>query len=105
MGEPMYTDITSNANMLLNLNGNGFDTFVPLTSIKTEEDIQALYAKGYQCYPAFTVDAFAEKLPTVPVDKVFYTPSMSMGCLYFNAETLAISNINLIFLIMFGLMV
>lgn len=94
----MYTDIRNKANLLLNINGNGFDTFVPLTSIKTEEDIQALHAKGYHCYPVFTVGTFAEKLPTVPVDKVFYTPSMSMGCLYFNAETLAISNINLIFL-------
>lgn len=95
----MYTDIKGNANFLLNLYGNGFDTFVPLTSIKTEEDVQALYAKGYQCHPVFTVDAFAEKLPTIPVENVFYTPSMSMGCLYFNAETLAIHRINLFLLL------
>lgn len=82
--------------ILLNINKHGFDSFVPLTSIRTEEDKQALRAKGYMITVCYTLDEFKSKVGIVdfPYDKIFYTPSMNAECYYFNRETLGIHLIN-----------
>lgn len=72
--------------LLLNVKAVGLDSIVCQADIKTEEDKKSYQGQGYNI--ELTVDEFKEKFKVDP-KLVWYTPSLSLGCFYFNQETLA----------------
>lgn len=85
------TAIAGNLNiddLLLSTHNVSFDSLVPQTAIQTEEDKARYQSKGYSI--PLTETEFKEKLKTDP-SCVFYSPSVSCSCLYFNKDTLAAS--------------
>lgn len=87
-------------NILLNINDNGFDSFVRLTDVKTQEDKQRLAETGYGHGALMTLEEFRDAVgvPEFPYDKVFYTPSLNFECCYFNVDSMAIAYISTYFI-------
>jgi len=71
--------------LLLNIKAVGFDSLVCQADICTDEDITTYQQKGYPV--SLTVSQFEEKFPIDP-SRIWYTPALSLGCLYFNPDTL-----------------
>lgn len=74
--------------LLLNIKVVDFNSLVPQTDIQTEEDKQKYLEKGYLF--ALTEKEFREKFEADPAC-IWYTPSISQSCIYFNKDTLAVS--------------
>ena len=63
-----------------------FDSIVCQSTIKTKEDVDTLRSKGYNV--ELTMDEF-QKSFTVDPNMIWYTHFLSLGCFYFNPDTLA----------------
>lgn len=73
--------------LFLNMNNFNFDSLVRQTDIQSAEDKEYYASQGYQI--ALTQSEFTEKFPQVDPSCIWYTPSVSFNCLYFNENTLA----------------
>lgn len=80
--------------LLLNVKAVGLDSIVCQTEIKTEEDKKSYQSQGYQTM--LTLDEFTSKYEVDP-QHIWYTPSFSFSCFYFNKETLAVCPFHLEF--------
>lgn len=74
-----------------------FKDLICQADIKTQKDIEKLQKKSYLV--ELTVKEFSERFPLLPVDKIFYGPSISVPSLYYNTETLAACSFMIPFLI------
>lgn len=74
--------------LLLNINDASFDDVICQLDIQTEEDKIDYQARGYSVQ--LTEDEFREHFDGVDPKHVHYSTSMSLGCFYFNHDTLAI---------------
>lgn len=72
--------------LLMNVRAVGLDSLVCQTEIQSEDDIKRYAEKGY--YIQLTEAQFRQKFELDP-KYIWYTPSVSTLCLYFNRETLA----------------
>lgn len=75
--------------LLLNVKAVSFEQLIPQTEIQAEEDKERYAEHGYNVF--LTESEFREKFDLDP-SCVWYTPSISNSCLYFNEETLAVSS-------------
>ena len=75
--------------LLLNVNAVSFEDVVCQTAIQTEEDKQAYLEKGYNIQ--LTQAEFEEKFNGIDPTCIYYTPSVTTNCLYFNKDTLAVA--------------
>lgn len=75
------------------MNDGSFDDIICQTAIQTEADKSRYLADGY--YLAHTVAEITDKLPGIDVNCLHYSKSMSLGCFYYNPETLAVCNTHL----------
>ena len=72
--------------LFLNIKTVGFDSMVRQTEILSDADKERYQNKGY--FITHTVSEFQDKF-TIDPSHIWYTPALSLGCLYFNPETLA----------------
>ena len=73
--------------LFLNIKAVGFDSMVCQTDIVSEEDKINYQQKGYPV--SLTASEFADTFQIDP-SCVWYTPALSLGCVYFNPESLAV---------------
>ena len=74
--------------LLLNINDTSFESAVCQVDIQTEFEKKEYQELGYNI--PLTETEFREKFPTVDPRHIHYIPSYSMGCFYFNRESLAV---------------
>jgi len=72
--------------ILLNINNVSFDSLVTQADIQSQKDIEFYRRQGYQI--ELTEKDFINKFSIDP-HCIWYTPSISQPCLYFNRDTLA----------------
>lgn len=82
--------------IFLNINAVGFDSIVCQANIHTVEDICKYNQQGYHI--ELTKDEFQKRFD-IDVNHVWYTPSISMSCFYFNQDTLAVCPLHIEFFI------
>lgn len=75
------------------MNDGSFNDIICQTAIQTEADKAQYRDDGY--YLAHTEAEVQEKLPGIESSRIYYDKSMSLGCFYFNEETLAVTNLHL----------
>lgn len=75
--------------LLLNVNAVSFEDIVCQTAIQTEEDKEEYGSRGYSIQ--LTQSEFEEKFNGIDPTCIYYTPSVSMNCIYFNKTTLAVT--------------
>lgn len=73
--------------LLLNINDVSFSSAVCQTSIQTDSDKESYRKQRYSI--SLTESEFKEKFPEIDPRCIYYIPSISMECFYFNKETLA----------------
>lgn len=73
--------------LLLNIKGTSFNTVVNQSKIQTEQDKEIYNEKGYTIN--LTEKEFKSKFKINP-NYIWYTPSYSLSCFYFNPNTLAV---------------
>lgn len=73
--------------LLLNINDVSFETAVCQSSIQTDSDKESYRKRRYNI--SLTETEFKEKFPEIDPGCIYYIPSISMDCFYFNKETLA----------------
>lgn len=74
--------------LYLNVKDVSFDSIICQTQIKTEADKEAYLKQGYQI--EMTEAGFRERFPMIVPERIYYSPSISLPCFYYNKETLAI---------------
>ena len=75
--------------LLLNVNAVSFEDAVCQTTIQTEEDKEEYGSRGYNIQ--LTQAEFEEKFNGIDPTCIYYTPSVTTNCLYFNKDTLAVA--------------
>ena len=73
--------------LLLNIKAIGLNSIVCQNEIRTEKDKQELQKKGYQ---VFLTEAEFRARFKIETSCIWYSPSLSIACFYFNKETLAV---------------
>lgn len=83
--------------LLLNVNAVSFEDAVCQIAIRSEADKQDYINRGYNVQ--LTQSEFEEKFDGINPACIYYTPSISMNCFYFNKETLAAAPFHIDFFI------
>lgn len=83
--------------LLRNINDVSFEMAVCQTSIQTDSDKESLSKRHYRI--SLTESEFKEKFPKIDPACVYYIPSISQDCIYFNEETLAACPFHLEFML------
>lgn len=73
--------------ILLNINDVSFKDAVCQSSIQTDSDKESYRKRRYNI--SLTETEFKEKFPEIDPGCIYYIPSISMNCFYFNKESLA----------------
>ena len=74
--------------LLLSINDATFDNVICQLTVQTEVDKLSLQEKGYGV--VLTESEFREQFSGVDPKFIYYSPSMSLSCFYFNPESLAV---------------
>lgn len=74
--------------LFLNINTAGFDSLVNQADVKTAEDKRKYQGQGYLI--ELTKEEFEARFSDLDPHLIWYSPSISNGCFYFNKETLAV---------------
>lgn len=74
--------------LLLNIHTVDFSSFLCQTEIQSEEEKSQYAAQGYNI--SYTEKEFKDRFEVDP-SRIWYSPSVSCGCYYFNQDTLAVS--------------
>lgn len=83
---------------ILNKIGNvTFKDLICQADVKTEEQVRKYQSRSYMI--DLTADEFMNRFPLLPIEKIFYGPSVAIPSLYFNSETLAVTPIMIPFLV------
>lgn len=77
---------TSLDQLFLNIKAVGFDSMICQTEILSDADKEKYQNNGY--FVTHTVSEFQDKFSVDP-SHIWYTPALSLGCLYFNPDTFA----------------
>lgn len=86
--------------LYLNVKDASFDSIICQTQIKTEADKEAYRKQGYQI--EMTEAEFRERFPMIAPECIYYSPSISLTCFYYNKETLAICAFHINMLALFN---
>ena len=74
--------------LYLNIKTVTFASLVCQTDVQTPDDVTNYQQQGHQMM--FTETDFRSQFPGVDPSRIFYSPSLSLSCLYFNKESLAV---------------
>lgn len=83
--------------LLLNINNVSFNDAVCQTSIQTDSDKESYRKRRYSI--SLTESEFKSKFPEIDPCCIYYIPSISMECFYFNKETLAVCPFHMDFML------
>lgn len=75
--------------LLLETNDISFADIICQNDIITDEDKNRYRQTHYAL--SLTKSEFQEKFPNIQPERIWYTPSFSTGCIYYNKESLAVS--------------
>lgn len=83
--------------LLRNINDVSFETAICQADIQSESDMEALRKRRYNV--SITESDFITKFPEVDPTCIYYIPSVSMDCFYFNKESLAVCPFHMDFML------
>lgn len=70
-----------------NISEATFSALVCQADIRTKAELKKFQKKGYMVN--LTADQFTQTFPLLPIDKIYYSPSLTQISLYFNSDSLA----------------
>lgn len=83
--------------LLLNINDVSFESAVCQSDIQTDANKETLRKRRYNI--SLTESEFKNKFPEIDPTCIYYIPSISMDCFYFNKESLAVCPFHMDFML------